>query len=291
MPKMSNSFDEYDDVSIKPITAEGKVLSAPTSELDDQKVKNLLAELDAIDAANSPIPINKSYSPENTTQALEYQQVSEPSQQVTQPVQENTEETSQGKAQEINPTDKPVKKYSPTPVNENSNSSMLKVALILIGTLLLGVGAIVHNVWQYSISQESASVSDLPITPGEQFADVSDEAANFVKNSNSKLPGSTIEQALGNYLNSSVGQNWQALGWKSEFEQGTSYSVIFVWKEGNERKQALWQLDLKTKVLTPKSFIAEAVTPVNTPEVNNNNTQGNSQDSQGNNQDNSQPTK
>lgn len=280
MLKPSKISDDFDDVSLAPITGEGKALEPDPKQFDDEKVKKLLAELDALESSSntftpsvSSIPLKNSLPSKNdesfrkeTPNVTEVKNFSQ-----TEVSNENLVETPQKPIEDssLKESPKKIKKALLQPNNslsktENgeSKSSLLKVVAVGFVTLLLVVGGVAYSFWQSSTEEVNAV---LPVETQEVFADVSDEATNFVRKSNSKLAGTTIEQALGNYLNSSLGQNWQALGWKSSLEQEkqNSFSVTFVWKEGQKRKETSWQLDMQAKKLVPTDSIAEEVTLTN----------------------------
>ncbi|KAF0249675.1 MAG: hypothetical protein FD167_922 [bacterium] len=305
MPKIPNSFDDYDDISLNPITGEGKVLSVEPSELDDEKIRKLLAEIDQIESSNSfssnslsnrSVSRSTSKLTSLTHRSIEKEAISAiENKSVPESPKEVVEESPKEEFKKTPP--KPIKVYT-TSADQSSNNSLLKVATISIATLILVVGAVVYSFWQpSSVTEENIIATPLPSEVQELFVDVSDEAANFVRKSNSKSSGTTIEQALAGYLNGSVGQDWQALGWKSSLEQEkqNTFSVAFVWKEGSDRKEAVWQLDLQAKKLTPINSIAEEVTPVVVPAPNNNaNAQQQSQpiaNKNIDNKENNQPTK
>ncbi|MBI4854137.1 MAG: hypothetical protein HY819_20260 [Acidobacteria bacterium] len=256
MLKPSNNED-YDDISLKPITDEDQVLLSKPNPLDDEKVKKLLEELDAIESANCAptAPLHSQNNIALDSSKTETKRIQQTSYLVSEETPLKQSKTSYAK---------PTKLYL-EPANESSKNSLLKVVLVSFVTLAITAGAIVYSFLQPTAVAEETTATILPSEPQEQFADISDQAVNIVKNSISKTAGSTIEQALANYLNSSIGEGWQALGWKSEFQQKNNYLVKFIWKESTSRKEASWQLDSETKELIPKDSVAEEVTPIKAP--------------------------
>ncbi len=99
-----------------------------------------------------------------------------------------------------------------------------------------------------------------PLIVGERWADRQNEAIMVVKNSK---PGDTrtLDDMIRDYSvkmhanDLYVGEfNWSAIQ-----GEGPEYEVTLLWREGNERKAALWRVNLESKDIRPQGDEASSL--------------------------------
>lgn len=252
MSKSPNDLNNYDDVSFDPITGEAQTLTDVDNLYGDEQIGvDLLKNLEDFEAKTAPLSKNVFVDKIDTKEIPTLS---------TQPSEQKPTE------QIKKPTFHSSKTTAP------QNNSLVKVVLSLTITLIVTIGAITYSFLSSSNeSNELANVQSGAVVNDEnqiqeQFVDSSNEIANFVRKSASKLPGLTIEEALATNLNITYGRTWQILGWKIEQAEGNLQTVKFVYKQ-DTRKEISWKVDLQARKLIATSPEAELITI--TPSNNN----------------------
>lgn len=257
MSKSPNDLNNYDDISLDPITGEAQTLTDVDNVYAEQEIgADLLRNLENFEAKTAPLSKN------DFVDKIDNKDV--PSLSTQQTEQKQTEQ-------------KQIKKTSfhSSKTTTSQNNSLIKVVLSIAITLIVAAGAAVYTF--LSTTNETSDLTNTQPTEVstdqtqvEQFVDSSNEIANFVRKSASKLPGLTIEEALATNLNITYGRTWQILGWKVEQAEGNLHNVRFVYKQ-DERKEISWKVDLQARKLIATSQEAELITLTTNTSSNNNN--------------------
>lgn len=99
-----------------------------------------------------------------------------------------------------------------------------------------------------------------PLIMGERWADKQNDAIGMLKSSVPSESG-TLDDMIRDYSvkmranDVYVGEfNWSAIQ-----REGPEYEVTLLWREGNERKAALWRVNLESKDIRPQGDEASAL--------------------------------
>ncbi|MEW6733008.1 MAG: hypothetical protein AB1489_16905 [Acidobacteriota bacterium] len=152
---------------------------------------------------------------------------------------------------------------------ETPRRSMATVVLIGSFSLLLAIAGLIYREFVASRTDLANSAPDATqVATGQSIrTDQAGEAAIELVRQNraTKIPGSTISQALTDYLNdkNQKGFNCQLIGWQAQRADDTNglYQVKFLWKEHDINKEASWQVDINTQAIKALNDEAARIRP------------------------------
>jgi len=93
-----------------------------------------------------------------------------------------------------------------------------------------------------------------PLIIGERWADQQDKAIAVLKNQKPEGSTSTIDDLIRDYSIQMKGKEVYVgeFNWSAIQQEGPEYQVTLLWREGNERKAALWRVNLQTDEVRPQ---------------------------------------